>query len=56
MATLGDLMIRVGAEIDGFTTAMKSVIDQVDDMGDQVSAKLESIADVGGRLVMVGGN
>jgi hypothetical protein len=49
-------MIRVGAEITGFTTNMKNVMDQLDDVGDKVESKLESFDRVGGRLVMAGRN
>lgn len=55
MASLGDLMIRVGATIDGFSDAMKSVVSQASDAADAVADKLESIGNVGQRLAVLGG-
>src|SRR3954447_9614747 len=56
MSTLGDLMIRVGAEISGFTSAMRDVVSQANDAAEQVADKLESIGDVGQRLAALGGS
>lgn len=52
--TLGDLIVRIGADISGFVTAMKSVVDQVDDAAEKVESRLESIGNVGQRLAEVG--
>src|SRR5690242_9602582 len=53
-SSLGDLVIRVGAEISNFTSAMRSVIDQMDDVGDKVESRFESIENVGRRLAVMG--
>jgi tape measure domain-containing protein len=54
LATLGDLIVRVGAEISGFTSAMKDVAGQLDEFGDKVEEKFESIGNVGSRMATVG--
>lgn len=55
MATLGDLMVRVGAEISGFSSAMRDVVAQASDAADAVAGKLESIGEAGQRLAVLGG-
>lgn len=54
MSTLGDLIVKVGADISGFTTAMKSVAGQLDDLGDKVEEKFSAIESVGKRLAIAG--
>ena len=51
---LGDLIIKVGANIDGFRVAMKDAVDQIDYFADEIEKRFASIESVGKRLVTVG--
>lgn len=54
MSTLGDLVVRIGASIDGFSDAMKSVVSQASDAADAVADKLDQVGNVGQRLAILG--
>lgn len=53
-ASLGDLMVRIGADISGFSTAMKNVIGQMDDVADKVEESMAPIEDMGKRMAVAG--
>lgn len=54
MSRLGDLIIIVGADIDGFKSAMKDAVDQIDYFSDEIEKRFKSIESVGQRLAEVG--
>lgn len=54
MANLGDLMVTVGARIEGFSEGMKSVVSQASDAADAVADKLDQVGNVGQRLAILG--
>lgn len=54
MASLGDLMVRVGASIDGYTAAMDQVVSKAATTADQVEKRFEKFETVGAAMAKIG--
>lgn len=54
MASLGDLVVRVGAEISGFVDSMSTVAEKMNATADQVEKRMDALEGVGRRLAVAG--
>lgn len=54
MSALGDLIVRVGADISGFSAAMSDVSSQLSDVAESCDAAFGKIEDAGRRLAVTG--
>ena len=54
MASLGDLMVRVGANVDGYMTAMDTVVSKASTTVDQVESRFAKFETVGMSLAKIG--
>jgi Tape measure protein len=54
LSVLGDLIVKIGADITGFTSSMSTVMEKMDEAGESVTKNLASIEAVGQRLAVAG--
>src|SRR5689334_15932802 len=55
MASLSDLIIRVGANVDEFLGAMAQVSSKLSDVSDEIESKFEGFEEIGRNLAKFGG-
>lgn len=54
MASLGDLMVRIGANLDGYTAAMDQVVSKAATTADQVEERFSKFETVGAAMAKIG--